>query len=227
MLQWHYCCNLSPFLADCPAPLVSSDSASVPVEASIEDLHDIQYEPSGQSVQADAKAESHSSALEEKLDQELQYHKHGSYKHKSHSEATNCHLHNSSDVFQRSIYASNYAVSEQDRLSHLSSVHSWTKAEPMQLISQEETNARPTSDICQSMKSSTPSPLHLPTSASTPSLPQLNQQHPHSHFDRQRSWPTYPVSDTPAPEISTGSLLAPSNSRLLQDPGAHTNFCAK
>ncbi|XP_070775016.1 receptor-interacting serine/threonine-protein kinase 1 [Enoplosus armatus] len=182
------------FSADSPAPLVSSDrNVSMPVEASIEDLHDIQYEPPVESLQTDAKVASSPSALEGKLDRELQYHKHD-----------------------------HYAIRqpEQDRPSCVSSVHSWTKAEPVQPTSQEEACYRPTSGFSESMNSSTPAPSQLPTSASTSSLPPFNQQHPHSHYDRQQSCPTYPVSDTSAPDISPGRLLNTSKSSLPQDPGS-------
>ncbi|KAM9349200.1 receptor-interacting serine/threonine-protein kinase 1 [Symphorus nematophorus] len=209
------------FPADCPASLVSSDR-SVPVEASIEDLHDIQYEPSGESLQSDARAVSPPSALEDKLDRELQYHKHGSYNCMNQPDAANyCH-HNTSNPFLQNLHMSDHAIRqpEQDRPSYVSSVHSWTKAEPVQPTSQEEAWYRPTAGLYDSMNSSIPTPSHLPMSASTSSLPQFNQQHPHSHYDRQQSWPTYPVSDTSAPDISPGRLLAPSKSSMLQDPGS-------
>lgn len=201
---------------------MSSDrSVSVPVEASIEDLHDSQYEASGGSVQADAKAGSSPSALEEKLDQELHYHKHGSYS--CNSDAAYCLHRSSSNPLLPNISTSDHAIRqpEQDRPSCVSSVHSWTKAEPVQPTSQEEALYHPASCHYPSMNSSTPTPSHLPMSASTPSLPQFNQQHPHSHYDRQQSWPIYPVSDTSAPDTSHGRLLAPSKNSLPQDAGAH------
>ncbi|XP_035527257.1 receptor-interacting serine/threonine-protein kinase 1 [Morone saxatilis] len=204
------------FSADFPASLVSSDRiVSVPVEASIEDLHDIQNEP----IEADAKAVSSPSVLEEKLDREFQYHKHGSYNSDNQPDAANCYHHNTSNPFLPNHFnTSDHAIRqpEQDRSS---SVHSWTKAEPVQPTSQEEVWRRPTAGLYDSMNSTTPTPSHLPMSASTSSLPQFNQ-HPHSHFDRQQSWPAYPVSDTSAPDISPGRLLAPSKGSSLQDPGS-------
>lgn len=220
-----YCFKFSPYLADCPAPLVSSDrSVSVPVEASIEDLHDIQYEPLLGSIQTDAKAVSSPPALEEKLDRELQYHKCGSYNCENQPDAANSyHQNNSNPFLQNHFSASDPAIRhpEQDRPSNASSVHSWTKAEPVQPTSKEEGLYRPTAGLYESMNSSTPSPSHLPMSASTPSLPQFNQQHPHSHYDRQQSWPTYPVSDTSGPDVSPGHLLTTSKSGSLQDPGTY------
>ncbi|XP_044076537.1 receptor-interacting serine/threonine-protein kinase 1 [Siniperca chuatsi] len=210
------------FSADCPAPLVSSDrSVSMPVEASIEDLHDIQYEPPVESIQADAKAASSPSALEEKLNRELQYHKYGSYNCENQPDAANsCHHNNSNLFLQNHVSTSDHTVRqpEQDRPSCVSSVHSWTKAEPVQPTSQEEAWYRPTAGLYESMNSA--APFHLPMSASTSSLPQFNQQHPQSQYDRQQSWPAYPVFDTSAPDISPGRLLTPSKSSSLQDPGS-------
>ncbi|XP_068604592.1 receptor-interacting serine/threonine-protein kinase 1 [Brachionichthys hirsutus] len=193
-------------LSDSPAPLVSSDrnvSVPVPVEASIEDLRDVRFEPSEESVQVDANAASGSSALEDKLERELQYHKHGSYDGESQPGASNGFHHNGS---------------KPDRASCVSSVQSWTKAEPVQPESQEEAACHPSSAVYDS----TPTPSHLPMSSSASSLPQFNQQHPHSHYDRQQAWPIYPVSDTSAPDVSSGRLLAPSKNNIpvLQDPGS-------
>ncbi|XP_034558654.1 receptor-interacting serine/threonine-protein kinase 1 [Notolabrus celidotus] len=204
--------------ADSPAPLVSSDrGASVPVEASIEDLHGHHYEPCDVSVQADAKASCNPSALEEKLDRELQYHMRGSYNCENQPEAGNCLRQNSSNPFLQNNHSStDHAIMqpEQDKASCASSVHSWTKAEPVQPTSQEEAWYPPTAGLYDSMNSS-----HMPTSVSTPCLPQFNQQHPNSHYDRQQSWPVYPVSDTSAPDMSPGRLLAPSKGNSLQDQG--------
>lgn len=209
------------YFADNPASLVSSDrSVSEPVEASIEDLHDIHYEPSRESVQTDARAVSTPSPLEEKLDRELQYHKHGSYNHENQPDSASCHLRSNSNPFLQHVVSDHIIrQAEQDRPSCVSSVHSWTK-EPVQPTSQEEARYH-TPDLYESMNSPTPIPSHLPMSASTSSLPQFNQQHPQSHYGRQQSWPTYPVSETSAPEISPGHLLAPSKSSLPQDPGTH------
>ncbi|XP_072219949.1 receptor-interacting serine/threonine-protein kinase 1 [Leuresthes tenuis] len=202
---------------DCPAPLVSSDrNVSMPVEASIEDLHDIQSEPSRELIQEDARALGSPLELEEKLNRELQYHKHGSYNCEGQLEAAS--YHNASNPFlQNHLSASDYSVRQmiQDR----SSVHSWTKAELMHPTGQEEDLNRSTSEMCDFMNT-LHTPSHLHTSASTSSLPQFNQQHPHSHLDRQQSWPAYPVSDTVAPDITPGRLLTPSKSGSLQDAGS-------
>ena len=178
-----------------------------------------------ESLQADAKAVNGPSALEEKLDRELQYHKHGSYNSENQPDAANVYHHaNSNPFLQNHFGASDHAIRqpEQDRPSYGSSVLSWTKAEPVQPTSQEEGWYRPTAGLYDSMNSSTPT-SHLPMSASNPSLSQFNQQHPHSHYDRQASWPTYPVSDTSAPDVSSGRLLTTSKSCSQQDPG--TNKC--
>ncbi|XP_029310150.1 receptor-interacting serine/threonine-protein kinase 1 isoform X1 [Cottoperca gobio] len=208
------------FSADCPAPLVSSDRCvPVPVEASIEDLDDIQYEQPVESLQTDARAASSPPALEVKLGQELQYHKYGSYNCENQPDAANVSQHRSSNPFlQNHLSSSDPAIRqpEQDRPSYASSVHSWTKAEPVQPTSHEEAAYRP--GHYDSMNSSTPS--HFPKSESATSLSQLNQQHPYSHYDRQQSWPTYPVSDTSAPDTYSGCLLTPSKSYPPQDPGS-------
>ncbi|XP_034410889.1 receptor-interacting serine/threonine-protein kinase 1 isoform X2 [Cyclopterus lumpus] len=204
--------------ADSPAPLVSSDrSVPGPVEASIDDMHDIQYEPSVGSVQADAKATP--SALEEKLGRELQYHKHGSYYCENQLDADNALRHSNSNPFlQNHVSPSDHAIRqpEPDRPSFASSVHSWTKAEPVQPTSQEK-GYRPTGGLYESMNSAMPTPSHLPMSASNPSLSLLNQQHPLSHYDRQQSWPVYPVSDTSVP----GLLLTPCTQQQQQDPASY------
>lgn len=205
---------------DGPAPLVSSDrSVSVPVEASIEDLHNIQCEASKGFLQTDAKSTSGPSALEEKLEQELRYHKYGSYNSEYQPDVANCYHNNHSNPFlQNHLSTSDQAIRqpEQER----SSVQSWTKAEPVQPTTQDEAWYRPSAGLYESMNSASPTPPHLPMSASTPSLPQFNQQHPHSHYDRQQSWPTYPVSDTSAPDITPGRLLNPSKSASSQDQGS-------
>ncbi|KAM7379407.1 hypothetical protein PAMP_004961 [Pampus punctatissimus] len=209
------------FSADCPAPLMSSDrNVSVPVEASIEDLRDIQYERPAESVephiQTDAKLVSSPSAVEEKLDRELKYHKYGSYNSENQPDpAKGYHQNNNAFGFSDNIVRQ----PEQDRPSCVSSVHSWTKAEAVQPTSQEEPFCPP-SGLYESMTSSTPMLSHLPNSASTPSLLHFNQQHPHSHYDRQQSWPVYPVSETAAAaDISPRHLLTSSKSSL-QDPGS-------
>lgn len=181
----------------------------MPVEASIEDLHDIRYEPSGESLQTDSKVAGSPSSLEEKLGRELQYHKHGSYNCEIQAGAAfNGFPHSGSSPAP--LYLSSSAP---DRPSTVSSVQSWTKTEPVQPVSQEGAGYHPGSAPCDC----TLAPSHLPMTSSS-SLPQFNQQHPHSHYDRQQSWPTFPVSDTSAPDVGPGRLLAPSNSK---DPGTH------
>ncbi|XP_022614035.1 receptor-interacting serine/threonine-protein kinase 1 isoform X1 [Seriola dumerili] len=210
------------YSADGPAPLVSSDrSVSVPVEASIEDMHHIPYELSVESLQTDAKAVDSNSALDEKLQRELQYHKYGSYICENQLDPANYYHHNSSNHFLANPISADQTARqpEEDRPS-VSSVQSWTKAEPVQPTSQEEPWHRPTAGLYESMNSTIPTPSHLPMSSSTPSLPQLNQQHPHSHYDRQQSWPVYPVSDTSASDIAPGHLLSSSKSCLPPDPGS-------
>ncbi|XP_054482897.1 receptor-interacting serine/threonine-protein kinase 1 [Anoplopoma fimbria] len=207
--------------ADCPAPLVSSDrSVPGPVEASIEDLRDIQNEPP---VESDAKTIGSPSALEEKLGREFQYHKNGSYLCENQLDvAPFYHRSNSNPFLQNHVRSSDQAIRqpEPERPSYASSVHSWTKAEPVQPSSQEEAWYRPTAGLYESMNSSTPCPSNLPTSASSPSLSLFNQQHPLSHYDRQQSWPVYPVSDTSAPDLSSGRLLTPSKGGSQQDPAS-------
>ncbi|TMS09571.1 Receptor-interacting serine/threonine-protein kinase 1 [Larimichthys crocea] len=211
------------FPADCPASLVSSDrNVSVPVEASIEDLSDNHYELTEGSVEVDARGVSVLPALEDKLDRELQYHKHGSYNCENQPDAAYYYHNNSSNPFLQNPCTTDHALRqpEQDRPSYVSSVHSWTKAEAVQPTSQEEALYRPTAGLYESMNTSIPTVHSLPMSASTSSLPQFNQEHPHSHFDRQQSWPTYPVSDTSAPDINPGRLLTPSKMNSLQDQGS-------
>ncbi|XP_041660260.1 receptor-interacting serine/threonine-protein kinase 1 [Cheilinus undulatus] len=210
--------------ADCPAPLLSSErGASVPVEASIEDLHGTQYDPCVGSLQADAKVVCTPSALEEKLDRELQYHKYGSYNCENQPDAANGHHQKNSNPFLQNHFTTpDHAIRqpEPDRPSYASSVQSWTKAEPVQPTSQEEAWYHPTAGLYESMSSSIPASSHLPMSASTSCLPQYNQQHPNSHYDRQQSWPAYPVSDTSAPDAMPGRLLAPCKGGSVQDQGS-------
>ncbi|KAM6918748.1 receptor-interacting serine/threonine-protein kinase 1 [Xenentodon cancila] len=181
---------------DCPAPLLSSDrSVSMPVEASIEDLHDTQYKSSRDCVQTDARAHNNHLCLEEKLDRELQYHKHGSY---------NCEI----PPDMASLYHTSTSVPIRQPGQDRSSVQIWDKAEPVQPISQED----------PALASLIPS--YMPMSANIPSLPQFNQQHPQSHMSRQKSCPTCPVSDTFGPELTTGGVFAPSNTGSPQDSGS-------
>ncbi|XP_045908401.1 receptor-interacting serine/threonine-protein kinase 1 isoform X1 [Micropterus dolomieu] len=209
------------FSADCPAPLVSSDR-SVPVEATVEELSGIQNDPPVGSIQTDAKPASSPSVLERKLEQELQYHICGSYNCENQPDAANSyHNNNANPLLQNHVSISDHAVRqpEQEIPSCQSSVHSWTKAEPVQPISQEEAWCHPTAGLYDSMNSATAVPFLLPMSASTSCL-NFNQQHPHSHYNRQQSWPVYPVSDTSTPDMSPGRLLNPTKSILPQDPGS-------
>ncbi|KAF0046901.1 hypothetical protein F2P81_000534 [Scophthalmus maximus] len=220
IVVWVILTGAEPY-ANCPAPLVSSDrSVSVPVEASIEDLHDVQYEPPVESIQTDANVANCPSALDEKLHRELQYHKHGSYDSENQLDPANCLHHNNLNPFLQNHFSTSdntVRQPEQDKQPS-SSVHSWTKAEPVQPTSQAWYH--PTSGHYESMNSSLPPAARLPMSASSPSLDQFNQQHPHSHYDRQQSWPVCPVSDTSAPDMTPGRLLSPSKSGLPQDPAS-------
>lgn len=186
----------------------------MPVEASIEDLHGNQYEQCAGHLQTDAKASNSPSELQEKLDRELQYHKHGSYNCENHSDAGNS-FHTANPFLQSNVSISDYSARQPEQ--EKSSVLSWTKAEPLQPTNQEEPWYRLPAGAFET--SSTPTPFHLPMSSSTPSLSAFNQQHPHSHLDRQQSWPTYPVSDTSAPDLTSGHLLTTSKSCQMHDQG--------
>lgn len=209
-----------PYIADCPAALVSSDSGSEPIEASIEDLRGIQDQPDF--IQTDARVGNSPLALDEKLYRELQYHKHGSYTCDNQSDAANSYQYNGLNPFLPNHFSSsdhNVRPLEQDRPHYVSSVHSWTKTDAVQPTNQEETCYRPTAGLYESMNSSLRTPSPVPMSASNPSLSQFNQQHPHSHYDRQQSWPAYPVSDTAAPEMTPGCLSNSSKCGSQQDSG--------
>ncbi|XP_026170295.1 receptor-interacting serine/threonine-protein kinase 1 [Mastacembelus armatus] len=207
------------FSADCPAPLMSSDkSVSVPIEASIEDLHGIPCELPVEFIQTDANGFNSPSDLDKKLHREYQYHIHGSYNCENPDIVDSCHPNSSNPLLQN--HFTTASQPEQDRLSDVSSVHSWTKVEPVQPASQEEAWNRPTGGLYDSMNINTPTPYHLPVSTSSPSLSQFNQQYPHFHYDRQQSCPAYPVSDTSAPDVPAGRLLNPCKSGLLQDPSS-------
>ncbi|KAF7654204.1 hypothetical protein LDENG_00072820 [Lucifuga dentata] len=219
--------------ADCPAPLMSSErGVSVPVEASIEDLHFVPFEEEvasvgsmESSIQTDAKAASGCATLEEKLDRELQYHLHGSYNCEDQRDSANyCYHRNSSPVLPNHFSDSDHNLShpDQKRPSLGSSVQSWTKAEAVQPSSQDETFYRPTAGLYESMASSAPTPAacHIPMSASTSSLAQLPHQHPYSHYDRQQSWPTYPEPDTSSPDATAGRFFTSIKKSPQQDPGS-------
>lgn len=206
--------------ADSPASLVSAESSvSEPVEASVEDLHDLHYDMSSGNIETDATAHSVTPPLEEKLNLELEYHKHGSYNH----------LHRTtSNPAALNVGAADQAAVMQlqaEGPANMSSVYSWTKSETVRPGMQEEAAYQQTSSHYGSMCTSTPATSLLPTSTSTPSLTQLNQQQPHSHYNRQKSWPVLPVSDTSAPDSSHGRLFAPSKNGILQDSGdQHFSF---
>ncbi|XP_019967177.1 receptor-interacting serine/threonine-protein kinase 1 [Paralichthys olivaceus] len=200
------------FSADCPAPLVSSDrSVPVPVEASIEDLHVIQHE---ESIQTDARGNNNTSALGEKLHREFLYHKHGSYNYENQTDPMNCFQRTNSNPFlpYHNSTSDHTAMQPEQDKQPVSSVHSWTKAEPVQSTSQDMW-CRPTSGLYESMNSTESAATLLPMSTSAPSPDQYNQQQPHSNFNRQESWPVYPVNETSAPDIAPGRLLP-------QEPGS-------
>ncbi|XP_030607939.1 receptor-interacting serine/threonine-protein kinase 1 [Archocentrus centrarchus] len=204
------------FSGDCPAPLISSDrNVSVPVEASIEDLHSMQYNQCAEHLQTDAKAVSIPSELQEKLDRELDYHKHGSYNCENQPDGANC-FHTASPLLPSNFSISDHSIRQPEQ--EKSSVLSWTKPEPVQPTNQEDLFYRTPAGVYGT--SLTPTPSHLPMSSSTPSLAMYNQQHPHSHLDRQQSWPAYPVSDTSAPDITSGHLLTTSKSCPVHDQGS-------
>ncbi|XP_072297685.1 receptor-interacting serine/threonine-protein kinase 1 [Eucyclogobius newberryi] len=191
------------FLTDSPAPLLSSD----PVEASIEDLHEIQPVSTDDQIESDARAPDSPWHLEEKLCRELQYHKHGSY---------NCECPSANDVaYGNQSNAGHHLLSRsfdninirQPEPSAVSSVQSWTK----ESSSQEESCYRP----CAGYDSMTTSALH--PSLSSPSLSALRPLH--AHMDRQQSWPI-PVSDSTAPDLTPGRLLPSSSGGSLQDSGS-------
>lgn len=194
----------------------------MPVEASIEDLHDAQATP--QSIQSDAQSHSSPLALEEKLRQEFQYHKLGNYGGNTQSDIADSNFGNTYDPLLPYLRPDSTVTHlRQDRPPFFSSVHSFTKAEPVHPSSHDECHL-PFDDRSLAMKSPVPSRTHLPKPVSMPFIPQPNQErHPHPLFDRQRSWPTIPVMDTSVPEPIPRSLLVPSSSRL-QDPGRYANL---
>ncbi|XP_056149729.1 receptor-interacting serine/threonine-protein kinase 1 isoform X2 [Lampris incognitus] len=181
-------------LTDNPAPLLSSERIPpVPVEASIEDLHLIQFEhPKEPSIQTDAKAISRESALENKLAQELQYHKGGSYT----------------------------CPDQASSAGLCCPSYSWTKTEPVQPASQED-SLYPAFGLYESMASSASrsSEGHMSTSSSSPTLSLHPQQYQFPLCDRQQSWPFCPVPDTAAPDFTAGHRLTSSKTGSLQDTG--------
>lgn len=187
----------------------------MPVEASIEDLHDIQL--SQPYIQSDAWAAGVPQALEEKLNQELQYHQGGNYNSTTQADPAKGYLHSSTNPFLPNL--PELTISGRDRPPYASSVQSFTKAAPVHPTSQEECWHHPSGNPSPSLNSTVPSNPPLSASVTMPLLPQFNQEHPHSLFSRQQSCPTFPATDTTTRDFSPGSLLAPSKSRV-QDSGA-------
>lgn len=201
------------FLTDGPASLLSSDrSVSDPVEASIEDLHEIQRDSLQDQIETDARVPDSRSPLEEKLDRELQYHKHGSYNCEGQSYVNNGYQNNAGPFAPTQHRPSDFHIRqpEEDKPVAVSSVQSWTK----ESTSQEETCYRPASGYDSMSSSSLPLP-HM--SSSSPSLSTLTPQQP--HFDRQQSWPVFPAMDSGGLDMTSGRLL-PSSKGGSQDPGS-------
>lgn len=201
------------FYTDYPASLLSTDSVSVPVEASIEDLNEIQSDSALDQIETDARAPDDHSHLEEKLERELQYHKHGSYNCEDQYEISNNYQNNANPFVPTQPSPSDYNIRqpEQDKPLADSSVQSWTK----ESLSQEEKWYRPTAGY-DSMASSTLPSSYLSTSS--PSLSTLNPQQP--QFDRQQSWPVVPVLDSAGHDLTPGRLLPSSKGGSLQDPAS-------
>ncbi|XP_014855992.1 PREDICTED: receptor-interacting serine/threonine-protein kinase 1 [Poecilia mexicana] len=203
---------------DGPASLSSHRDLSMPVEASIEDLHNINDQPSGDPLETDARMLRTPSELEEKLDREFNYHKHGSYACNNQPESAQGLQRNPSNPFFRNPF--NFSDNGL-RLpaEENSSVHSWTKPEQEQPTSQTEAYRRPTSDLYGSITSYSSNHSLLHPSFSTPSLSQFDQQQPRS-LDRQQSCPIYPVSDTFDPNRNAGNNLTSSKSGSMQETGS-------
>lgn len=188
----------------------------------MEDLHVLHYDASSENIETDAIAHSVTPPLEEKLNLELEYHKHGSYNSRSEPDAANHLCRTTSNPVALNVSTADQAAVTQPQLegpANMSSVYSWTKSEAAPPCSQEEAVHRLTSSHHASMCSSTPATSLLPTSTSSPSLTQLNQQHPHSHYNRQQSLPILPVSDTSAPDSSHGRFFTSAKNGILQDSG--------
>ncbi|XP_061776246.1 receptor-interacting serine/threonine-protein kinase 1 isoform X4 [Nerophis ophidion] len=150
--------------SDSPAFLKSTSSE--PVEASIEDIHGIPDEVNVESVEPSVEEDAkmyRSSSLEDKLRQELEYHKHGSY---------NC---------------GNQPDSVNSQQLNLSSVHSWVQGAPVQASSNDHARSHLTNSLHESLTTSMPRPN---------SVQHLNQQHPHSDYLQQKSWPPSSTVET-------------------------------
>ncbi|KAM6948723.1 receptor-interacting serine/threonine-protein kinase 1 [Aplochiton taeniatus] len=181
--------SMDPDCTSQAAPLLSTDSG--PVEASVEDLG---CQPLRPSLQMDARTPSSPLTVEHKLDQELLYHKHGSYTEPQGRPEPLRRPH-SEELYQPA----------RDISFPASSVLSWTKGEPVHSSSKEEaTLFRPgygsvvSSESPRSMDSQQPS-SHIPMSASFPSLGLNPSHHPYA---RQPSWPFTPVMDTGAHDLA-------------------------
>ncbi|XP_037133083.1 receptor-interacting serine/threonine-protein kinase 1 [Syngnathus acus] len=190
---------------DGPAFLKSTDkSVNGPVEDSIEDSDALECETNVASLAATSEPDPEGS-LEEKLQQELNYHIHGSYNRDSTSDfVTKPHRRSFPDSLS-SFTNNTLRPPERDTPS---SVQSWTKAEPVQPSSQDCTGY---SCLRESMTTSTAKSSLIHTSASNNSLPPFNQQHPDSRYHRLQSWPTSSV-----PETSWGA----SNYGAAQESGS-------
>ena len=187
------------------------------MEASIEDLHYLSCrttaeEPSGL-IQTDAQgagaeeARTTATTLEQKLDMELQYHKNGSY--------TYVVQPHSADPCQPDHAPLRSTSADQDQQPVMSSVRPATS---------EDSCFRPSAGLYESMVSSVSfaKSHHKSTGSSNPSLAEHQVFPPgqSSIYERQKSWPVYPVPDTAAPEHLTGLRFTPNMIGPLQDTGA-------
>ncbi|XP_077471872.1 receptor-interacting serine/threonine-protein kinase 1 [Stigmatopora argus] len=177
--------------ADSPAFLETPDgSVNVPVEASIEDIQGIPED-----MNANHSVPEPQVSLEEKLQPELDYHKHGSYNCSSQSESVSSQHRKSPQNILPSL--SNNTLSQpENNTGFVSSVHAWTKAEPVQPSSQEEGWQYTAAHSLDSVTASTAKASHLQTSTGFNTLPSFNQKHPDSSYFRQQSWPISAVSET-------------------------------
>ena len=177
----------------------------------MEDLH---YEVPADPIQTDAQgvgAEGpHATSLEQKLDRELQYHKNGSY--------TFVGQPHSADPSQPDHSRLRRAVSELPQHPGMSSVRPAT-AEPS-----EDGCYHPDMGVYESMVSvaSLAKSHHKSTVSSNPSLAEHRLVPPEqaSAYERQKSWPTYPVPDTAAADYPAGLRFTPNTIGPLQDTGA-------
>ncbi|XP_053739525.1 receptor-interacting serine/threonine-protein kinase 1 [Synchiropus splendidus] len=193
---------------DSPSPLLSTQRpVSMPTEMSVDDLES--------SIQTDARATRSTNDLEEKLNRELQYHRHGSYMAENQFECANGLQRSSSNhSLQRQMSTPNNAVrpTEQDTACSMSSVQTWSKV-PLGLSSQEGMKCPQAEDDYDLFASSSSTPSQVSMSASSISQTPL----PQSQFHRQKSWTAHPVNETAAPEGTCGRLLSSSRSISLQE----------